>query len=604
MRIKFLYYVILIVVCTLLIRIYYLSIKSNTYYDELAKRNTIKTQIIPPIRGQILDRYNRPLAVNKLGFSISIEPHLSRKSRREKLDSIIDIIVSNFKEFDKEKLRKIYLQNDSPYNHEYIPIIEFIPYDVMLPKYSMLNLNQDILIKPATNRFYPNNEIGSHVIGYVGKASQKENDENEISKYTQFVGKSGIEKFYNEFLQGELGYKKVKVTAFNEEIEVIEVNGTEVNNDISITLDLELQKFIHELFADKAGSLIVIDATDGSILASGSFPEINPNSFVSGISTEEWDELMNNPNHPFTNKFINGLYPPGSVIKMGVALSFLEFGGMNEYDTFFCNGKFEYGDRVFRCWKDEGHGSVNLVRAIRESCDDYFYKGSFKTGINNIAFTLRKLGLGKKTGVDLPNEFLGTIPDKEWKQKRYNRGWNVGETFNSAIGQGDTLTTPLQIALYTALIATGKQPIPHYLKSIYNIDVKFEPLDVLNKFEKSKLYLLRNGMTEVVNHERGTAHRHVKTKVKTAGKTGTAQVVAISQAEKKRIKESDMEYFHRSHAWLTTYFPADNPKYVVTALIEHGGHGGEATGGIVSSVINKMVNLGYVEVDDNQTNYK
>ncbi|RZV14931.1 penicillin-binding protein 2 [Aliarcobacter butzleri] len=589
-RLNIVYIIILAIAFTLLSRVYFLSIKSNTYYDELSKNNYIKRMYKVPVRGIIEDRNGEPLALNKIGFSISIKPHLRSLKYQEKLESIVDVIVKHFPQYDKNKLLKEYKRNDSAYNHEFIEIIDFIPYEEFFPKYTILASNEDLKIEPSSKRFYPYNETAAHIIGYVGRASKLEILNNEIAVHSGIVGKNGLEKFYNSKLQGELGYKDVKVNALNQEIEVLEEKDASTNNNIEISIDIKLQRYLQELFDGKSGSIVVMDARNGEIIAAASFPEYDSNIFARGISQNEWNQMRNDFNHPFTNKIINGLYPPGSVIKMGVALAFLE-NGIPENFTVNCSGSLPIGNRNFRCWKTTGHGNINFRSAIAESCDDFFYKGSLKLGINKISHTLDKLGFGQLTGIDQINEFMGVNPNKEWKEKKFNKPWYVGETVITSIGQGNMLTTPLQIARYTAYIATGKLPKPHLYKANYE-----EPkeLDIPEKH----IDLMRKGMYDVSYGDRGTARRYITSKVPIASKTGTAQVVSIPQSEKVRMKESELEYFQRSHAWITTYGPFKNPKYVVTVVQEHGGGGGSATGGVASKIFDKLYELGYITQDE------
>ena len=589
-RLNIVYIIILAIAFTLLSRVYFLSIKSNTYYDELSKNNYIKRMYKVPVRGIIEDRNGEPLALNKIGFSISIKPHLRSLKYQEKLESIVDVVVKHFPQYDKNKLLKEYKRNDSAYNHEFIEIIDFIPYEEFFPKYTILASNEDLKIEPSSKRFYPYNETAAHIIGYVGKASKLEILNNEIAVHSGIVGKNGLEKFYNSKLQGELGYKDVKVNALNQEIEILEEKDASTNNNIEISIDIKLQRYLQELFDGKSGSIVVMDARNGEIIAAASFPEYDSNIFARGISQNEWNQMRNDFNHPFTNKIINGLYPPGSVIKMGVALSFLE-NGIPENFTVNCSGSLPIGNRNFRCWKTTGHGNINFRSAIAESCDDFFYKGSLKLGINKISHTLDKLGFGQLTGIDQINEFMGVNPNKEWKEKKFNKPWYVGETVITSIGQGNMLTTPLQIARYTAFIATGKLPKPHLYKANYE-----EPkeLDIPEKH----IDLMRKGMYDVSYGDRGTARRYITSKVPIASKTGTAQVVSIPQSEKVRMKESELEYFQRSHAWITTYGPFKNPKYVVTVVQEHGGGGGSATGGVASKIFDKLYELGYITQDE------
>lgn len=585
-RLNIVFLIIFGVMITLLSRVYFLSIKSNTYFEELSKNNYIKRVYKLPIRGNIEDRNGEQLAINEVGFSILIKPHLSSNKYKEKLEGLVDLIVKHFPEYEKEKLIKEYKRDDSSYNHDYIKIVDYIPYNEIFSKYTVLASNEDIKIEPSTKRFYPQKEVASHIIGYVGKASKLDILNNELSSYTGVIGKNGLEKYHNSKLQGELGYKDVKVNALNKEIEILEEKEPSIDNSIKTTIDINLQKYVQEVFEGKSGAVIIMDVRNGEILTAASFPEFDNNIFARGITAKEWDEMRNDFNHPFTNKIINGLYPPGSVIKMGVALSFLE-NGIKDNFTVNCTGSLPIGNRNFRCWKSTGHGTVNFRKAISESCDDFFYKGSLKLGINKISQTLDKLGFGQLSGIDQINEFVGVNPNKEWKEKKYNQPWYVGETVITSIGQGNMLVTPLQIARYTSFLASGKLPKPHFYKANYE-----EPKDL--GIPKEYLELMRKGMFDVSYDPKGTASKYINSKITIASKTGTAQVVTIPQSEKVRMKETELKYFQRSHAWITTFAPFKNPQYAITVIEEHGGHGGEATGAVVSKIYDKLYDLGYI----------
>ena len=586
-RLTLIFLIILGIMTTLLSRVYFLSIKSNTYYEELSKNNYIKRVNKIPIRGIIEDRNGQRLAINEMGFAVLVRPHLSSYKNKEKLEQIIDSIVKHFPQYEKDKLIKEYKKEDSSYNHEFIKIIDYISYDEFFPKYTIISTKEDIKVESATKRAYPQKELASHIIGYVGKASKLDILNNELSSYNGIIGKNGLEKVYDSKLQGEMGHKDVKVNALNKEIEILDEKEASIDNNIRITLDIELQKYIQDVFTGKSGAVVVMNANNGEVLASASFPEFDNNIFVKGISVKEWNEMRNDFNHPFTNKIINGLYPPGSVIKMGVALSFLENDIPDDFSV-NCSGSLTIGNRNFRCWKSTGHGSVNFRKAIAESCDDFFYKGSLKLGINKISQTLGKLGFGESTGIDQINEFVGVNPNKEWKEKKYKEPWYVGETVITSIGQGNMLVTPLQIARYTGYLATGKLPKPHFYKANYE-----EPkeLDIPSKY----LDIMRKGMYDVSYSPKGTANKHINSKITIASKTGTAQVVSIPQSEKVRMKESELQYYERSHAWITTYGPFENPQYVVTIIEEHGGHGGEAAGDVASKIYDKLQELGYIK---------
>ncbi len=594
-RITFIAAIFLLFAILIISRVYYLSIKSHEEYKYAAIENTTKTEPIAPIRGIIKDRNSYPLAVNEQGFAIAVKPHLSKKSKLELLSTELKFIEENLFDQNSTKLFKIYKKRDSPYSHTFVKVIDFISYQEILTLYTKINIRKNLKIIPAYKRYYPRENLASHVIGYVSKANIKDVAKDPVTKLTGYFGKDALERSYNKILQGTAGYRKTKVNAYNEEIEVIEVKEP-TSSSLTLSLDVQLQEYIGKIFEGRSGVVIVMEAETGAILSAVSNPEYDLNSFVSGMSVAEWKALSTDFNHPFTNKIINGKYPPGSVIKMGVALSFLNSGIFNEKKYFYCSGGIKVGNRKFRCWKKYGHGSVNAIRAIRESCDVYFYEGALITGINHIAKHLRRYGLGRKTGVDLFYESKAVVPDKIWKRKRYNKSWFRGETVVSTIGQGYFLVTPLQIAKYTAFLATGKEVTPHFVSHIDDEKTNFPTKNILNDFEKGKINIIRKGMWEVANHPRGTAYWGTKgVKVVIAGKTGTAQVVGIPQGEKTRMKEEELEYYHRSHAWLTTYAPFKNPKYIVTVLVEHGGHGGSAAGEIVKDIYNMLITLRYIE---------
>jgi len=581
----------------LLVKIYYFSIRSNSYYDELSNRNSMKTEIIFPSRGVIYDRNHKPLAINKLGFTIKLPAHLSSKKREAELNEKLKILVTYFPNQIFEKLKQNYLKIDSPYNHEPIKVIDFLPYDAILPYYSALNIDEDISIEPTDLREYPEKSIAAQIIGYVAKISQDDMTNKELTQWTNgYTGKDGLEKQYNSELQGEPGYKTYKVDAFNRIVQEVASKQPSKLNFLVTSIDVELQRLISQLFTDKSGAIIVMDLTDGSILAAGSYPEYDINAFARGLEQSEWDALINDVNHPLSNRLVKGLYPPGSTIKPGVACAFLASGLVSEHDSISDAGYVEFGGRKFRDWKKEGHGVVDMPKAIKESCDVYFYTLSPKVGIDIISSTLSKFGIGKKTGVDLPGEFSGINPSKEWKKKRYGKGWYAGDTLITAIGQGSMLATPIQIAKYTAVLATGKDITPRFALKVGNSQIGSKIKDVLTPDEMRQFAPVREGMYKVCNEQGGTGFSSLGgLKVKVAGKTGTAQVSAIAQSEVNRLKETQLEYLQRSHAWLTTYAPYDDPKYVITAILEHGGHGGSEAGPIVAEVYKKMIELGYLK---------
>jgi len=592
MRLKIILISIFIFYLIILGRVYFLSIQNHDYYKTLANNNIHKKIYIKPTRGIIYDSNHIPIAYNELRFSLSLKPHLKEKELNSTLE-----FINNYIPIDKIKTFKIYKKQNSAYNHTYIPIMEYIKYKDLLSKFPILIHNENIKIESDYLRIYPYKEVLSHILGYVGKATQKEVLQKPLLKYIKITGKNGIEKSYNEALTGKVGIKNVIVDAKNKIIK--EINYTKPSSqNIELNIDSKLQTFIYNLLKKhkKRGSIVVMKTT-GEIIAMVNYPSYDNNLFVRGISTKEWNKLIHNNFNPFLNKAIAGLYPPGSVIKPALGLIAIASGKLNPYKKIFCPGYIEIGKRKFRDWKPQGHGKVNIFKAIKRSVDVYYYKIGLLLGIDYISKNLKRMGFGIKTGIDLPNERKGLIPNKAWKKKRYKQSWFIGETINASIGQGYVLVTPIQTAVNTALMAIGKLPTPMIVKKIGKSINKPILKNVLTKKEKILLPLIQKGMWEVCNSPGGTATNYLeKLPFAIAGKTGTAQVHSIPQDVKKRKREDELAYWKRSHAWLTTYGPYKHPKFVVTAMIEHGGHGGAAAGGLVSEIYKKLIQLHYIKV--------
>jgi penicillin-binding protein 2 len=578
MRQKVILSLIFLFYSIIIIRVADLSIIKHKLYTNLANNNIHKKIYIKPIRGIIYDTNHNLIAYNELRFSLLFKPHLKEKELNKTIE-----FVNKYIKMDKQKIYKEYKKQNSWYNHQYINTIDYIEYKDIYSYFPTLIQNKNIKIESDYLRIYPQKEILSHILGYVGKANQKEILQNPELKYIKITGKNGIEKEYNKELTGKLGYMNVIVNAKNKIIKKInEIKP--VSHNITLNIDTKLQKFIFNLFkkSHKKGTVIVMDIK-GRVIAMVNYPSYDNNLFVKGISVKEWKKLINDNFKPFLNKAIAGLYPPGSVVKPAIGLIAIASGKINPYKKLWCPGYIEIGNRKFRDWKAAGHGWTDIFKAIKRSADTYYYQIGLMLGIDYIAKNLKRMGFGKKIGIDLPHERSGIIPDKKWKLQRYHQSWFIGETLNSSIGQGYVLVTPLQVAVNTALMATAKLPIPQILKSIDNKIIKPKQKDILTKKEKKLLPFIRKGMWEVCNSPGGTATNYINIPYfQIAGKTGTAQVHSIPQDVKKRKKEAELAYWKRSHAWLTTYGPYKHPKFIVTAMIEHGGHGGHAAGGIVS----------------------
>ncbi len=588
MRIKFIIFIFIIVWSSLIVRVYFLSVIHNDYYNQLANRNTNRIIPIAPIRGEILDSNNKPIAINKLGFKIKLKPHLKDLLLNKEIKYVAKYIPS----LNQAKAIKIYHQQDSYYNHKFITIVNFISYKKIISIYTPLFLDYNLKIISAPKRYYPYGTLAAHIIGYVGQPNSKEVAQNPILSIIGIVGKTGLEKYYNDFLEGKLGYKKIRVNAQNEVVQQFYQHLPKENNNLILNINIDLEQYISDMFEkrDDSGAVVVM-RTDGAIIVAASFPEYSLNNFVTGISTKKWDKLIHNPNRPFTNRLIHGLYPPGSVIKIALGLIFITTT-INQYWTMNSQGYVMIGRRKFKDWKKGGHGRTNIIKALTQSVDDFFYTVGLKTGIKVISKGLKRYGLGEKTGIDLPNEFQGLIPDKAWKLKHVHEPWYLGDTANTSIGQGYVLVTPIQIARLTDLIAIGKLVTPHIAKQMGEKIIAPVYQNILTNKEKRRLHIIQKGMYDVCNASTGTATKHMTSSIRLAGKTGTAQVISVP----KRINSYELKYYRRPQTWLTVYGPYKNPQYIITVLVEHGGHGHiNLQGFVVSKTFDWLLKHNYIK---------
>ncbi len=581
--------ILLFFIGLIIIRLWFLQIHKGDEYRSRAENNRVRISQIPAPRGGIFDRKGRELVTNKPSFNVLLvrEDSGDIATLLKKLSAVLDMEVTDL----WKRIR------DAGNKPRHIPIRLKENLDWKTLAY-LENHNQEfpgVRIEVLPVRVYHYADLAAHTIGYLGEISKEELAEKDPEHYLggDLVGKKGLERLRENELRGEKGSRSSEVDHRGFEQQILQTVEPLPGDEITLTLDAELQQVAEEAMdaGEKSGAVVVMEVDSGRVLVSASTPRLHLEDFVGGISHKNWNSYLDNSKHPLINKAVQAMYPPGSTYKMITALAGLTLGVINKDTVLYCPGYYYFGNRRYHCWKRGGHGAVNLQRAITESCDVYFYQVGLRVGVDNLARFAKKLGLGKKTGVELEHEKSGLIPTKIWKKQRYEVKWQEGETLSVAIGQGFNLVTPLQICLMTAIIANGgKHYLPQVIESVRepdgNIKEQFQP-KLTEELSGEKRYLeqIRAGMFEVVQGKRGTA-RKIRIKGLTiGGKTGTAQVVRLSQY--KHLKEEDIPYKYRDHAWFTCYAPADKPEIAVTVLVEHGLHGGSGAAPVAKAVLEK-----------------
>jgi len=555
----------------LMIRLLFLQTFQFAKYKNKSEQNRIQTVPIPPLRGNILDRNDKPLTDNRPSFRVLLYKH--KGYTNEVINRLVEIL--NLDEKEKDQIFKKIEKNK---HRPVISLLDNLTWNELTKvEFNYYRLN-GIAIESGHIRKYPYNEKSAHVLGYVSIP-----DENEIPKQIKKrelylhpnyrLGKTGIEKFFNNQITGIAGFRNVEVNAYGVPLREMYVKKATEGQDIKLTIDLDLQNYITERMQNLKGAVIVINPNTGEILALVSSPSFNPNEFVEGISQKYWDELINNSAKPLNNKAITAIYPPGSTIKPVVALAGLE-KGWNGKKKINCLGKIWLSQRWFHCWEKRGHGQNDLPNAIAKSCNIYFAKLSLFTGIDNISAMAHKFGIGEEFDISLPDVKNGLMPDRKWKKEQLNDVWVRGDTVNTGIGQGFTLITPLQLAVMVSRIANGGYPVYPYL--LYNSKIQEKNLELFEKepmVKKENLDLVKLGMYKVVNKKGGTAYwqRIWKKGCEMAGKTGTAQVIAKKRKDLMEKSKNGLEDRFKNHGLFIGFAPYNNPQYAIAVVIENGG---------------------------------
>lgn len=573
-------------------RMYYLQVTEGERFRVLADDNRISVRLIAPSRGEVLDRFGVPLAVNIQNFQVVLVPEQAGN---------VEAVLARLSEIvplTDHDLRRV--QRDMARLRRFMPIT--VRENLTWDQVAQLEVNAPELpglsIEVGELRHYPHGYATAHTLGYVGAVSESDLTGDPVLTLPGFrIGKTGAERQLETELRGLAGTSHVEVNAVGRVIRELRREEDTFGREVRMTLDIGLQNYVQTRLAEEhSASAVVMDVHNGEVYALASSPSYDPNLFTAGISSNNWNALLNDQFAPLTNKAISGQYPPGSTFKMVVALAALEEGLIGENHRVFCTGHIELGNHRFHCWKRGGHGRVDLVAALAESCDVFFYDVARRLGIQKLAEVARRMGFGVPVGIDLPGERPGLMPDRDWKQRTMNQPWLPGETLIAGIGQGYVLATPLQIATMTArLVNGGKAVVPRMTLSVGprpTVDASdllpqssFESLG----FSDRHLRLIFEGMVQVTTGPRGTARssRIGVDELEMGGKTGTSQVRRISAAERASgiVRQEDRPWRDRHHALFCGFAPIHAPRYAMAVVVEHGGGGSSTAAPIARDIL-------------------
>jgi penicillin-binding protein 2 len=550
-------------------RMAWLAIAENERYSSLSESNRVQAMVIPPRRGWIVDRHGRPIAINRTDFRVDLIPDRLRDP-----DAVIAALTGllDLTPDDVERIR-----NDLAHGAGYrpVPVAENLDWN----RYAAVSVRMPELpgVAPARgfSRYYPDGAAVAHLVGYVGTASAKqyEAERDPLLITPGFkVGKEGLERTMEHWLRGKPGAKRAEVTARGRLVKELTTRPETPGHTLKLTVDAGLQAYAARRLGDNSGSAVVVDCRTGGLLATVSMPAYDPNSFSDGIGHSEWAMLSENDHLPLTNKVLQGLYPPGSTVKPMMSLALLE-AGVDPNHSVVCTGSYRVGGGLFHCWSRRGHGSVNMQRAVMQSCDIYFYHMGRQLGIDRMAAMARRLGLGQRFDLPVASQRYGTMPDTAWKLRKYKKPWTVADTVNATIGQGYVLANPLQLAMMAGRIASGRAIDPHLIhpQHLRRPPGPAEPLGI----DPAHLAFVRTAMSGVVNGggTGGSARMQVPG-VMLAGKTGTAQVRRITMAERRTgvLRDAAVPFRMRDHSLFIGFAPYDDPRYACAVVLEHSGH--------------------------------
>lgn len=558
------------------LRLWYLQIHRGEEFARKARDNQLRREAIHAPRGLIRDREGRLVAVNEPAYALG----LVREDVKDMAATLAR--VSAWTGIPAEDLAQ-------RVGHLRKRVKPFEPL-ILVPDLSfelLARIEADTLFWPGleivvrTKRHYPQGPLLAHVLGYVAEVSEEELERDPGLAMGDLVGKNGMELILESRLRGAKGVRNLEVDATGRRLGEEVVTPPGAGENLTLSIDLALQEHCFRLLDGQAGALLVMEPATGRLLAYVSQPSYDNNRFVLGLSSRQWAELRDDPLHPMQNRAIQSAYPPGSVFKLAVAGAALH-AGVSPKDTVYCTGGYNFGSRVFRCWKKEGHGTVDMLRGLVQSCDVYFYQLGDRLGVDRMSAFAKACGFGELTGIDLPHEKPGLVPSREWKRRRTGESWYPGENLNMAIGQGYNQVTPIQVTRFVSALVNGGELV----KPSLTLNEDPVPQGRLPLTDKQRELILES-MVQTV--QEGTARVLRRPDARLGGKTGTAQVVRLkaSEAEKRR-KLEEMEYWERDHAWIATFGQKGDRSYVVVCMVEHGGHGGSTAGPVVKAVYDHL----------------
>jgi len=579
---------VVVALLLLVLRLWALQIVQGEEMSVLSENNRIRMRRMAATRGRIVDRHGKVLVESEASYDAILVPEDARD-----LEGMVETLAQYLDQSTAEttaileraagrpRFQEIVLKRDLAWEE----VVAIETHQTELP---------GVTVNVTPKRYYPEGVSLAHVLGYVGEVTREDLERSKTYRSGDLIGKSGLEQVFDGKLRGVNGGRHVEVDALGRELRVLDKVDATAGQTLVLSVDLDLQRAAEQALGNRVGAVVALDPNNGDVLAMASHPSFDPNLFNGGIRQTDWKELVDHPRKPMTQRAFRGQYPPGSTFKFVVAAAALEEGTINPFTGIHCGGSHRLGRRNFRCWRAGGHGRVNVVQALAQSCDVFFYQVGQKLGIDTIARYARAFGLGAPTGIVLGNEKGGIIPDRQWKLDNMKEPWYPGETLPVAIGQGYVTATPLQMAHAVGGLAVGRRYRPRLVLRTEDVEgtiVETLPAELVSGLDikASVLDEVRQGLVQVVNSSGGTGRNAAVEGIVVAGKTGTSQVVTLGR---KRIKALDMPWQHRDHAWFVAFAPAEAPEVAMAVLLEHAdGGGGKVAAPVAGAVLNEYFRL-------------